>query len=407
MRRFSVVLFFFCNLPVLWYATEAAAFADGPAINNAPPLKKLVVREVCRISDSQQKSHNGTLTFDGSELIVAEPHKKLSLFSVRDLQVRIVSVNPLIVHAWSDAATGGIFVLMDSEKEGNNGASKPSLKFLDLLYFDNRENLVNWKPKWVKKRLEHDNQKDWKELEIQWISGAQQFAMFRIAAKQEINFIDLNGYDVGKVKLPGPVFAGFDSSDNGIEAYYLSKDAPRAFVMRALVDPKKETLQRTEKLIQSNVTPNWHSFHDTRQIRLRGLNPGDVRRYVESTCNVALWQHRDHENIGLDPAHLETLRRRTNQGNQRLGGMGLLSYVESENEYEIVRGLYNPSPANGPFNFPSFLYRRSGDLMMLPDDCFAVDAVLSDKTWVVSLVRFQSDGRGKFESTFSLCTLAP
>lgn len=414
MKRFSVVLFFFCKLPVLWCMTEAAAFADGPAIKNAPPPKKLVVRKVCTVSDREHRSRNGLLTFDGSELIVTEPHKKLSLFSVNDLQERIVSTNPLIVHAWSDSATGGIFVEMDSQKEAENGAQKPSLKYFDLLYFANRDNLVNWKPKWVKKRMEYHSLRDWKDLEVQWISGAQKFAMFRISAKQEVTFIDSEGNDVGKVKLPGPIYAGFDSSDKSdasdkaIVAYYLSKDVPRTHVMRALVDPKNETLQRTEKLMQSSVPPHAHSFHDTRQIRLRGLNQGDVRRYVESTCNVAYWQHRDHENIGLVPAHLESLRQTFNVGGGiRLGGMGFLSYAESENEYELVRGLHNPNPANGPFRFPSFLYRRSGDLVMLPDNCAVVDAVLSDKTWVVSLVSLQSDGRGKDESTFSLCTLAP
>ena len=225
-------------------------------------------------------------------------------------------------------------------------------------------------------------------------------------ASPEFTFIDPEGNDAGKMKLPGLLYGGFDTSDEGLEVYFLPSNSPRPYVMRGIVDSKHEKLQRTERLFQSQFrAPFLHGVVDEREIRLRGLKSGDVRRYVELTNQPTFWQRLDHENIGLEPAHLESLRRTDTTGSPRSGEMGKLSYAESESEYEIVMGS-----RSGPFRFPPFLYRRSSELIMLPEGPFSspnqvVDAVLSNDSWAVSLVSRANDGRGKLESTFFVCTI--
>ncbi len=395
-----------CSIAIILFPMCVVTFADGPPSKNAPVGKRLIVREVCRISDKEQYRRNGSLTFDGKELIVVEPHKKLSLYKVNDLSECVVASNPMILNAWSDSATGGIFVLMDSDKTGSKDEGKRRLTFSDLLYFVDINSMLDWNPKWTKKRIVRDSSKEQKELEIQWISGAQLFFMNR-RASPEFTFIDPEGKDAGGMKLPGLLYGGFDTSDEGIEVYFLSNDSPTPFVMRGIIDSKHEKFQRTERLFQSRFrAPFLHGVVDEREIRLRGLKSGDVRRYVEWTNQPTFWQRLDHENIGLEPAHLESLRRADTAGSPRSGEMGKLSYAESDTEYEIVMGRHA-----GSWRFPSFVYRRSGELIMLPVGPFpspnhVADAVLSNDSWAVSLVSRANDGRGKIESTFFVCTLS-
>ncbi len=381
------------------------AVADGPANKNAPAGKQLVVREVCRISEKEYQRRNGSLTFDGRELIVVEPHKKLSLYKVSDLSERIISTNPLIVNAWSDSVTSGIFVTMESERNGSKEEGKRSQTFSDLLYFDNTKSLLDWIPKWTKKRIVCDTSKELKELEIQWISGAQLFFLNR-RASPVFTFIDGEGNEAGEIRLPGLLYGGFDTSDEGLEVYFLSSNSTRPYVMRGIIDSKHEKLQRTERLFESRFrAPFLHCVVDEREIRLRGLKSGDVRRYVEWTNQPTFWQRFDHDNIGLEPAHLEFLKRGDMAGSPRSFEMGKLSYAESDTEFEIVMGRLE-----GSFRFPPFIYRRSGDLIMLPVGPFSspnhvADAVLSNDSWVVSLVRREPPVRGRVETTIFVCTL--
>jgi len=228
-------------------------------------------------------------------------------------------------------------------------------------------------------------------------------------ASPEFTFVDPEGKDAGQIKLPGLLYGGFDTSDEGIEVYFLISNSPRPHVMRGIIDSKHENFQRIERLFQSQFrAPFLHGVVDEREIRLRGLKSGDVRRYVEWTNQPTFWRRLDHENIGLEPAHLESLRRADATGSPRSGEMGKLSYAESDSEYEIVMGCKNPG---GSFRFPSFLYRRSGELIFLPEGPFSspnhvVDAVLSNDTWAIVLATYSTSSLGgKFESTFFVCTL--
>lgn len=200
-------------------ALSHSSIADGPLDGE----KQLVVREVCKFTDREGHCYsNGSLTYDGKGLIVVQPHKKLSLYRVENLTERVISENPSIVNARSDAATGGIFVTMDSEKIGSKDEGKRTLKFFDLLYFANTNELLNWKPKWTKKRIVINSEKDGKELHTLWIPGVEQFALHRNGfTSNEFTFIDLDSNDVSTLKLPGPLFPGFDTSEEGVEAYYV------------------------------------------------------------------------------------------------------------------------------------------------------------------------------------------
>lgn len=154
----------FCSISMILLPMFIVEIADGPANKNSPAGKRLIVREVCKISDKENYRRNGSLTFDGKELIVVEPHKKISLYKVDDLSERVVSSNPMIVNAWSDSATGGVFVIMDSEKNGSKDDGKRRLTFSDLLYFDNTKSLLNWQPKWKKNESRAIRQKSKKNL---------------------------------------------------------------------------------------------------------------------------------------------------------------------------------------------------------------------------------------------------
>jgi hypothetical protein len=370
------------------------------------------VREVCKINDAVRYLRNGTLTFDGKELIVVEPYKKLSLYNVTDLTERIISVNPLIATAWSDSATGAIFVKMFSEKNGVREESKGNLKYFDLLHFANTNDLLNWKPTWTKKRIVWDTGKGaTKDVQIQWISGAKLFVLHKLGHRNdEFTLLDVAGNEVGEFKLPGSAFGGFDSSEEGIEVYFLSSDKPRAYVMRGVLDSKHEKIKGIERMLQSQWPPNSHSFMDTRAIRLRGLKTGDVRRYIEWTNHPFYLQRRDQENTGLEPAHLASLKFSDTLPTRSLE-LGVLAYTESASEYELVKSVQKRSVNNSIWHFPPFLYRRSGELILLPvgqnnSPVLVVDAVLSDNTWAIVLATYSTSSLGgKYETTFSVCTL--
>ena len=404
--------FFLCTALLAFSSVSSISTADGPLNKKPPPSKQLIVREVCKFNDAVRYLRNGTLTFDGKELIVVEPYKKLSLYNVTDLTERIISVNPLIATAWSDSVTGAIFVKMFSEKNGVREESKGSLKYFDLLHFANTNDLLNWKPTWTKKRIVWDTGKGvTKDVQIQWISGAQLFVLHKLGHRNdEFTLLDVAGNEVGEFKLPGSAFGGFDSSEEGIEVYFLSSDKPRAYVMRGVLDSKHEKIKGIERMLQTQWPPNSHSIMDTRAIRLRGLKTGDVRSYIEWTNHPFYLQRRDQENAGLEPAHLASLKF-SDAFPTRTLELGVLSYAESASAYELVKSVQKRSVDNSIWHFPPFLYRRSGELILLPQGpdnspVLVVDAVLSDDTWAIVLATYStSSNGGKYETTFSVCTL--
>lgn len=396
-----LVLFYFVTF-------QSGSVADGP-LDGA---RKLIVREFCAFSGREQYRQNGSLSFDGKDLIVVVPGKKLSLFDVKDLKERVISENPLIDNAWSDSATGCVFVVMKSEKIGSKDEGKRHLEFFDLLCFDNTNDLVNWKPNWARKRLPRNKEKEGKDLQIQWIPGVQQFALFRTSAINDFSFLDMKGNDVGKITLPGPVFGGFDTSDEGIEVYFVSNDRPTGFVTRGILNAKQEKLLRSNRLYPSPFrTPFTHCDVTGREMRLRGLKQGDVRRFVELGNQSEHYQHKDHENIGLEPSHLESLKIASRSGNARINELGRLSYSESPTNFEVVQGSASRLIPTAAVRLPPFVFRRSGELTLLPlsrgENCwFVVDAVLTDETWVVSMFADTSDGtKNGSKTTFAVCTL--
>ena len=376
------------------------------AIGDGPGNKDCIIREVCTLGAAPTLSatwQNGSLTFDGKELIVVDPYKKLSLYNVKDLSERIVSLNPLLITAWSDSVTGGIFVRMNAEGNENEVGRKGKPRFFDLVYFENTNDLVNWKPKWTTK-IEDDFKKGLHKPVLQWISGAQLFAIYGSSLRPEVTFIDLSGNEVGKIQVPGPISGGIDTSDDGLEVFFLSRGTPETYVMRGVVDAKYEKLKRVERLSAVGSRMRLNPI-GTREIRMRGLKPGDVRKFIELTSQPAYWQRHDLDNLKLEPAHLESLR-------HAFTGyitMGKLSFAESPTEYEILpKGVEPRSSMDGflPFLWRPILYRRSDGFLMLPQRSHVIDAVFSDDCWVVSLRTSESVGNSKEALTYSVCTLA-
>lgn len=140
----------------------------------------------------------------------------------------------------------------------------------------------------------------------------------------------------------------------------------------------------------------------SRALRLRGLRQGDVRKHFELGAEPTFSQHKDHEDLALDSTHLECLKSKTLRDGRRFGELGVLSYAESPNAFEIVMGVSSPQ-LPGP-QFPPFVCRRSGDLVMLPM-YRVVDAVLSGETWVVSMTDQNHLNRRDIECKFFVATL--
>ena len=377
------------------------AIADGPG------NKDYVIREVCTLGAAPTLSEtlqNGSLTFEGKELIIVDPYKKLSLYNVKDLSERIVSLNPLLITAWSDSVTGGIFVRMNAQ--GNDEIEvgrKGRPRFFDLVYFENTNALVNWKPKWTTK-IEDDFKKGLRKPVLQWISGAQLFAIYGTSLHPEVTLIDLSGNEVGKFQVPGPISGGIDTSDDGLEVFFLSRGTTEAYVMCGVVDAKYEKLKRVERLYAIGSRMRLNPI-GTREIRMRGLKPGDVRKFIELTSQPAYRHRYDLDNLKLEPAHLQSFR----HAFTHYIAMGKLSFAESPTEFEILpSGVFPQSSMDGflPFLWRPILYRRSDGFIMLPERTHVIDAVLSDDSWVVSLSTSESVGISKRAVTYSVCTLA-
>ena len=391
---FFVLQFFFVGVIYRF------AIADGPG------NKDYIVREVCTLGAAPTFSEtwqNGSLTFDGKELIIVDPYKKLSLYNVKDLSERIVSLNPLLITAWSDSVTGGIFVRINAEDNENEVGRKGRPRFFDLVYFENTNSLVNWKPKWTTK-IEDDFKKGLRKPVLQWISGAQLFAIYGTSLQPEVTLIDLSGNEVGKFQVPGPISGGIDTSDDGLEVFFLSRGTTEVYVMCGVVDAKYEKLKRVERLYalgsRMRLNPN-----GTREMRMRGLKPGDVRNFIELQSQPAYRHRHDLDDLKLEPAHLQSFRHAFTQDLT----MGKLSFAESPTEFEILpSGVFPQSSMDGflPFLRRPILYRRSDGFTMLPERTHVIDAVLSDDSWVVSLSRSESVGISKRAVTYSVCSLA-
>jgi hypothetical protein len=199
--------------------------------------------------------------------------------------------------------------------------------------------------------------------------------------------------------VPGQFCVGFDTSEDGLEVYY----EHGAYLMRGILNSKKNKLVSSARMNPSAFRGMLASNYNGRHIRLRGLRQGDVRRSIEQGAEPTYNQHKDHEKIGLEPAHLESLKFYTQKNGGRRWEFGWLSYAESPKEYEIVTARPNvlfPNTAD----FPPFVYRRAGDLIMLPM-YRVVDSVLSDETWVVSMMGERHVNRHVIETKFYVCTL--
>lgn len=393
----------------LWLAF-GVSIAEAQVKQKLPAGKQLVVREVCQVDAPLEYMRNGMLSFDGKELIVVAPNKKLSLYNVKDLKERVVLASPLIVNAWSDSAMGGIFVMLVSENHAAEQAKKLGKRdqpFYDLLHFENETALADGKAKWKKEGVG-------REPAIQWICGAKLFCL-RPFGNEDSNCIllDAAGNEVSNFKSPGIIYAGLDTLNDEIEVYYQPKSTPYSFIMRGVLDSKYEKVTRMQRALPSQFSNLSLTPMDMRVIRLRGLKSGDVRRFIEWTNQPLHSQHAEHENIGLDPIHVLALRRK-DAGFPRWGERGVLSFAESPKDYSIVPSVpANTNNRNFPpidRDFPPFVYRRSGELIVLHKDTdpfqpCVQDAVLSDDTWVVSLYQQSMVSKSQYVTTFSVCTL--
>ena len=250
-----------------------------------------MVREVCTVgapaSTVSKTLQNGSLTFDGKELIVVDPFRKLSLYRVDDLSECVIAENPLLLTAWSDSVTGGIFVRMKTEENKNSLQRNGPSKTYDLVYFASTEKLKSWDSNWTIK-VADDLLLGLDNPVLQWVEGANLFALYGTSPRPQVTFIDPTGNEVGKIHVPGPIVGGVDTNDDGLEVFFLSREK-ESFFMRGIVDTKLEKFQRVEKLWPS--TRMRLNPIGTREIRMRGLKQGDVRKFVELVSRPVYWVH--------------------------------------------------------------------------------------------------------------------
>ena len=322
---------------------------------------------------------NGTMTFDGREILVSRWREKLSLFAVEDLSERVVSTDPRFLVAWSDSHTGGIFVLMSDNASTTHSFPYTSDWPCDLLYFKDRESLIAWKPEWQHSHV------DLTCSGIQWVEGAQLFALFRNTAgspsKTNTTLIDSVGETVGTFDVPGDMI-GLDQGDSGLEAFYTTRARDSNFVVhRGVVNDQRNRLLSRTSLYSLDLSSYYlnHLCHGSyafgrcgRGLRLRGSRAGEERRFAtEILPSPTLWQARELPQVGtVKPLHRIT------------GGSGVLASVESEKSYEIVSWAATP-------NRTPFLINRSGETIRLQmaENAYVVDAVFTDKTWVMTTIK--------------------
>ena len=366
-----------------------------------PEKKKLVVREVCNVgvhsTTALDRDQNGFLTHDGKELLVVDPFKKLSLYKSKDLTEQIVKVSPFLISAYSEPITGGVFVQLSSEMKDVEKFRKDKEKTLDLVYFENTDCLVSWNPTWTRKVAFPTLQKS---TRIQWVSGIKSFAIYDTSKAPAVTFVDALGNTVGVIQIPGTIIGGLDTGEDGVEVFFLSRGMPDQ-IMRAIVDSTFRKIKRIEVFSSIGASHNLNTL-DSRQIRMRGLKTGDVRKYIQLIGRPDYWQRQDLDKVDLPQIHRVPLKDVFARAT-----IGKLSSYESAYEYEISPHAFPPVYIQRALSFHGcpVVYRRSDGFEMLPQGTTAVDAVQTTEGLVISLRKDSNGNDNSHVRLFSVCTL--
>lgn len=338
---------------------------------------------------------SGSLSYDGTQIIVGDWRKKLSLFKVDDLTERVITEDPRFLAAWSDSQTGGLFLLM-MEKELE--ISEPEFRMgalCDLLYFSDIESLIKWRPAWIRNKV------DRLTSGICWIPGADVFALCSYSSPQfgkssATTLIDAQGSEVGKFEVPGDII-GIDQNESRLEVFYSIATRDDVFtVNHAWVNDQRNSLESKSTLFPVDLSANrpkgqrgymglscrfQQMGKSTRAFRMRGGRQGDVRCLVtEFLGKPAFWQTKSIPSVGP----VEPLLRFQQ-------GMGLLSAQESESAYEIV------NLNTGRQDSIVYLVNRSGESIRIPyNHCRVADALVSDDTSVI-LIEVPSESPDHYE----------
>lgn len=319
----------------------------GPGISQEPDKVwsignarwKIRTVTTCLNSSVPLNALNATLTYDGTELLVLNTGKKLSLYGVRDLTEFVVSSDPKIYSAWTDSQTGGVIVRSSMRDAKDFDRKMPC----DFLFFETPQKLREWIPAW------HNETIGFEIIRTHKVSGTDCFVVFArdVAdpSKFKAHFLDLkDGNTHGEIELRGSPI-GVELEDEGVALYYfLMNDRNTTYdVRRAYLKDNFQGIARSQFLFSlpiRNIHPvsgklvpylsGMGSFGTSRAFRLRGNQPGDVRNLVQRYfSNLEFWKHGDYKTSEYDFSDGQI-------SNRFSGGFGIVSAFESPSEYELV-----------------------------------------------------------------------
>lgn len=282
---------------------------------------------------------NGTLTYDGTELLVLDQGKKLSLYEVSDLTESVVSTDPKIYSAWTDSQTGGVLVRSSMSDTIDFHRKIPCA----LIYFENPQRLREWTPTWRNETI------GFEILRTHRVAGTDFFVVFARdvgdPSKFKSHFLDLkSGNTLGVIDLRGSAI-GVELEDDEVVLYYIHmNERNNTYDIRcAYLKDNYSGIARSQFLfplpirnihpVNGKLVPHFNSmgrFETSRAFRLRGNQSGDVRSLVQRRFpDLEFWKHGDYE-TGEEEFFDGQLSTRFPMG------IGIVSALESPSEYELV-----------------------------------------------------------------------
>lgn len=347
-----------------------------------PARKPLSTRSVCSIlaaSTSTSNDHfSGSLTRDGQWFFTIEKSGDMVRYRVSDLSRELIITPAHPCLCWVDSQTDAVFVFAASDPKSK---SNP-----DLYYFDTAEQVMRWQPTWSRRNVSIARGG------IHWVPRRKLFALFRYPKDEkesvDIAWLNQTGSEVGSTKVPGALIGIDTTAENGIEAYFFSRDGKVKVASFSTISEQGNVGKITDLFYAPNFYSNDPRFPisflhhpgrwavGTRMFRLDALHPGDVRKLVvDWMSHPQFFAYRDLAFHINDPLYLRCLGLRYG----RLQNLGILSAAEDETNFEIIAPQIG-CVAN-PTYYPACIVNRATTLLQLPHGHRILDATKHRDFW--------------------------
>jgi hypothetical protein len=370
-------------------------------------LRKHVLVEAENTDRPYMESYlSASLSLDGKEILVNSHLRWVAIYNSETRAMVFSSKDLRVINTWSDPQTGGVFMTKFPTDYGQE--SNKLSKSVTLFYYRNFGDVKESKPSWT-----HEIESE-KHPTVQWLPLNRLFLLSTFSQKGkpqfDVAFLDENGNEVGALHIAGS-FLGADEGANGIELFYVTGSGQGNRInVGYLTDDFKELSSKTPLYrfpLDARDTMIYRVAHrsvykvnePTRNIRFRGLKPGDSRRFfTEVLADPLFWSYQDSNNQGdsresspetdsllmlrnLDRDHIKIL---SNFGNSPLRGFnqGILSAIDNPDCPEFVDSI--AATLRGKLvAYPTFLVSRGGTLDMLTHACIIHDAVMTGTKMVM------------------------